>query len=177
MLHKRTYQNSLIDSSLTWAQFAPEPFSIESIVKVTGAKRQGINYERKTQAYIEMQLANKSEGVKYIRSPWLCYKALGSGSRILFCQPDGLIMEVEQKRCVIVEIKLQHTAEAYWQVRRLYQPVLQFIYPDFTFSALEIVKWLDPHISPKFPESFKFAEDLLHYDPLKFGVHIYNPGR
>lgn len=163
---------------MVWAQFAPEPPFASSSLRVTGAKRQGLNYEKRAQAYVEMQLAQKrisNPDLEYMKSPWLCFKALGNNGRTSYCQPDGLILDLAERHCVIVEIKLQHTAEAYWQVRKLYQPVLQVIYPTFTFSALEIVKWLDPHI--KFPEAFKFAEDIWYNDQVKFGVHIFNSGR
>lgn len=175
--NRRTYQNSLVNSTVTWAQFAPEPsFLSSTAIKVTGAKRQGINYERRAQEYIEAVVPWKElePQTKYLKSPWLCYKTKSSGEQLLYCQPDGLIIQLEQKRCTIVEIKLQHTSEAFYQIKKLYQPVLEKVYPDFVFSALEIVKWLDPHT--KFPVPFKLAEDIVYHD-VKFGVHIYNSGR
>lgn len=162
---------------MVWAQHAPEPsFSLQAhTIKATGAKRQGINYERRAQDYIETWMRVQESSIEYLRSPWLCYKALGSGEQLLYCQPDGLFVDLPNHRCTIVEIKLQHTSEAYFQIKKLYQPVLEIIYPDFVFSSLEIVKWLDPHT--KFPVPFRLAEDLFYKDETKFGVHIYNSGK
>lgn len=159
--------------AVTWAQFAAEPPSFIAGSKITGAKRQGLNYEKRAQLYIETYIARNSSlpGIEYVRSPWLCYKSLGNNGKLSYCQPDGIILQRDALRGVIVEIKLQHTSEAYFQTRHLYQPVLEKIFPEFTFSVLEVTKWLDPHI--KFPEPFIHAESLLHFDA-KFGVHIYD---
>lgn len=176
--NRRTYQNSLLNSAVTWAQFAPEPFAMSNTeIKVTGAKRQGINYEKRAQEYIETTLDKNEHNKKrleYLRSPWLIFKTLASGDRLQYCQPDGVLLHRDALRGLIIEIKLQHTTEAYYQTRHLYQPVLEKIFPGFSFSILEVVKWLDPHI--KFPEPFVYAETLLHFGH-KFGVHIYNSGR
>ena len=178
-MNKRNYQTSFADADLqiSWAQFAPEPLTFADAPRVTGARRQGVLYERKAQDYIAMALSQRqvmNDSLIYIKSPWLCYKNKNV-DKLFFCQPDGLIVELREKKLTIVEIKLQHTSETWYQVRKLYQPVVSAIYPGFQIAALEIVKWLDPHIP--FPETFKFCEDVLYFDVDKFGVHIFNNGR
>lgn len=161
--------------SVTWAQFAPEP-TFTAQPRVTGKKRQGINYEKKAQDYVEFSLAQRrlsAGNLQYLRSPWLCYRIVGRQD-IFYCQPDGIILDSEQRKLVILEMKLSHTAHAWYQIRKLYQPVLSLIYPDYSMAALEIVRWLDPHVP--FPETFKFVDDVVWFDVEKFGVHIFNPG-
>jgi hypothetical protein len=108
---------------------------------------------------------------RYVRSPWI--KFLSDG-RWRWCQPDGLLFLPEQGRLVVVEVKYQHTADAWWQVRHLYQPVLEHIFPRrlWEYEACEIVKWFDPAIV--FPEKLVLAldPDMRHKD---FKVHIWKP--
>jgi len=63
--------------------------------------------------------------------------------------PDGIIFPTPNF-VVIVEIKYQHMPEAWWQLRRLYQPVLQTMYPRSSICVLEVCRSFDPHTP--FPE-------------------------
>lgn len=107
----------------------------------------------------------------YAPAPWVRFEAVGA-SRTRWCQPDGLFLDLEAGQITIVEIKYQHTALAWWQVRRLYEPVLQAIFPPnlFSFAALEIVSWLDPDV--EFPERWHYAPEPSRVPPGGFGVHI-----
>lgn len=74
-----------------------------------------------------------------------------------------------------MEIKLQHTPNAWWQLEMLYLPVLSAIFPsgDWEYALVEVVKWFDPSVS--FPVTFQKLPDPLFAEPGRFGVHICTP--
>lgn len=111
-----------------------------------------------------------------LSGPWLRF-ASRQNSKLMFCQPDAVVLDKELARCTVFEIKLKHTSDAWWQVRQLYIPVLRALLPPYyTFHAIELVKWFDPHTS--FPEPFKYLDALdaqkLAGIGTEFHVHIWN---
>ena len=138
-----------------------------------GAKARGVVYERKVHDYLHEAAAFSRDELVYTQSPWLAFQDI-SGRR--WCQPDGILLRRADKHVAVVEVKYQHTSDAWWQLWRLYIPVLRLIYPEHTFTALEIVKWHDPHVH--FPERY-----ILIASPTDFprrgttAVHIWNPQR
>lgn len=75
-----------------------------------------------------------------------------------------------------MEIKYQHTSDAWWQVEHLYLPVLRWAFPPdlWSFARVEVVKWYDPAVA--FPERVSL---IPHVDKA-FGapgwpVHILKP--
>lgn len=152
-----------------WAQFFPgEPGHIKPS-KPRGARAEGIRYEKKVQKFLSG--AHWGE-YKLIASPWIIFRT-GESKRDRFCQPDALLINTETKHIVVIEVKLQHTQVAWWQVRQLYEPVLRVIYPGYSFTPLEIVRWLDTRAA--FPETFRHCENILPLTGPQFGVHIYDP--
>lgn len=111
----------------------------------------------------------------YLPAPWVKFRD-ASGFR--WCQPDGLLLNIEDGTCRIVEVKYQHTADAWWQLTQLYLPVLEVLFSPlrWTHSCLEIVKWYDPVTS--FPGKVVFAKSVQDTIPKGYtGVHIFNPQR
>lgn len=85
-------------------------------------------------------------------------------------------MLIDAQRGVIhvVEIKYSHTSDAWWQLRRLYVPVLQRIFPQnlWDFEVCEIVRWFDPAVA--FPEPWKLVDNpMKRSNAVK--IHIFNP--
>ena len=119
------------------------PFSIPTPRR--GSRAAGARFERKVQSHLR-----ESRPLSYRASPWIRF----NNSR--WCQPDGL--DVDNGLITIVEIKLQHTAAAWWQTRQLYEPLVRHIFgEEYTYAVLEIVKWLDPHLA--FPERFEILDE------------------
>jgi hypothetical protein len=89
-------------------------------------------------------------------------------------QPDGLIYDFMLGKLTIVEIKLKHTDRAWWQIRRLYQPVLEFLLRDggWKFTALEVCHYCDAHTS--FPERVTFVEKPEAVPVEAFGLHLFS---
>lgn len=149
-------------------------------IKLRGNRRQGILYEKKAQEYLINKI--NQAGLKHIEvktNPWIIYQELQdkqmAGSSVRYCQPDMLVIDHSEKLVRIIEIKLSHTADAFFQVRRLYEPVLRLIYDNYDFAAMEITQWYDPHV--RFPESFYFEPEILNLQKGKFAINIYNPKR
>jgi hypothetical protein len=89
-----------------------------------------------------------------------------------WCQPDALILQPRDGLLTIVEVKYQHTPDAWWQLRELYLPVVSLAFgPDWRIAMLEVVKWYDPHVS--FPETPLLTPDPLRPPHGRIGVHIW----
>lgn len=132
--------------------------------RYTGRRGQGVRYERKVHDY----LAEKAGDI-YRRGPWFCF---GGEEYTRWCQPDGLILDEAAGLLTIVEVKYQHTADAWWQLRELYLPVVSLAYgPDWRIAMLEVVRWYDPHTS--FPETPLLTPDPLSPPHGRIGVHIW----
>lgn len=97
------------------------------------------------------------------------YAEIGKGP-YKFCQTDGLLFTPEEKKVLILEFKLKHTADAYFQIEEKYLPVLRRLFPKWIIATCEVVKWYDQCTA--FPTEVKLRkrpEDTL---PGEFGVHI-----
>lgn len=133
----------------------------------TGRRLLGVKYEKGVQAYLE-----QAYPTRYVASPWLRFFVAG-GSRWRWCQPDGLLIDTRTGWITIVEVKYNHTPDAWAQLKLLYLPVLQVIFPAhlWKFDCCEIVKWFDPAVA--FPEPVMLAHDIAMRYP-SFKVHIHN---
>ena len=91
-----------------------------------------------------------------------------------WCQPDGLLLDIQRGRCTIVECKLQHTIDAWWQLTDLYLPVVRAaLGPTYIYSICEVCRWYDSRVS--FPEEIRLSPDVFDVPPHRFGVHIWRP--
>jgi hypothetical protein len=152
------------------AFFTIDPPLFSKDLKVTGSRAAGIRYENKVQRYLL-----QSKGDTYVPGPWFRFRSI-EGKRFYYCQPDGLDFNIGKGLITIVEVKLQHTSNAWWQTRKLYEPVLKFVFPErlWSFAVVEIVRWYDPDTN--FPEEFTMIRELTseYIKPGKFHVHIWN---
>ena len=154
---------------LVWAEFCTPPGFLREARRPRGRRAEGIRYEKKAQKFLCSEL---DEG--YSPSPWLRFRSMES-RRPRYCQPDGLLFDIEGGRITIFEIKLQHTLDAWWQLEHLYLPVIQFLFPTalWQISVCEFVKWYDP--ATAFPVQPKLLKDLRAARPEQFSVHIWRP--
>jgi hypothetical protein len=112
-----------------------------------------------------------SWGIDYFPSPWF---AFGDGRKVYYFQPDGLLFLPDPLRVVVVEVKYQHTPDAYWQVERYYLPLLKLFFARSgrQLVALEICKWFDP--ATAFPCPVRPVERVDAARGGAFNVHILN---
>lgn len=103
----------------------------------TGKFKAGVEYEAAVHSYY-----SKVYGDKYKANPWYTFKDK-NGSR--WCQPDALIVDPESNTITILECKLKHCAKSWWQLHKLYLPVVKFAYgADWVYKVIEVTAILDP---------------------------------
>lgn len=131
----------------------------------TDAQKRGILYEKKARARLEEQYEHE-----FIPNPWFWYREKRR-RRGHYCQPDGLIIRPQSRKIIIVEIKLRHTQDAYYQLRELYLPVVQHVFgPEWRYGTIEVVRWYDP--AEPTPEPARLCKEPHVVNPGVFGVHI-----
>lgn len=130
------------------------------------ARQNGLRYEATVQEYLSC--IAKKENAQYLAQPSFLFTDARGKS---LCRPDAII--VGPMYAVVIEIKIQHMPEAWWQLRRLYQPVVEAFLKRPT-RVLEIVKTFDA--SMPFPEDIELIPDILTSTVTrKFSVHIWRP--
>lgn len=146
------------------AVFAIPPFIKKK--RYTGRRAQGVRYEKLVQEYLLFRYPQT-----YLPSPWIRFR---NADGVRWCQPDGLLFLPLEGRIIIIEVKYQHTPDAWWQTKCLYMPVIEKIFPRplWELDVVEVVKWFDPAIA--FPERVVLANEVTmrHKD---FKVHIWKP--
>lgn len=155
---------------VTSAEFiAPPSFVVPSRTR-NKARADGIRYEKKAHKYLAETYEDEC-----VIAPWIRFKSAGR-AKASYCQPDAIILDIRRGTITIVEIKIKHTADAWWQVRRLYLPVIRHIFGEgWGYISVELTKWFDPHT--KFPERFAFvnpADSFPRLSPDRFHVYIWN---
>lgn len=76
--------------------------------------------------------------------------------------PDGLLFSQTERAVVLIEIKLRHTGDAWWQLERFYQPIVCEAFRLFQVIPLEICKYFDPSVRLPKPTAFvSCAEEAL----------------
>jgi hypothetical protein len=131
-----------------------------------GRRAQGIKYEQR----VHEEFSERYAG--YIPSMWFNYADDESDEK--WCQTDGLIVDPWRGRIVVVEVKLQHTPSAFYQLFHIYLPVLRALFtPHYSLFPVEVVKWFD--IATVCP-----AKPIMCAEPLNahagcFNVHIWRP--
>lgn len=133
----------------------------------TVAQTNGLRFEQKVQVFLKNML-----GASYRVQPFLHFDDQDEHgtTRPRSCIPDGLYVD-DHGHATIVEIKSQHMPEAWWQLRKLYEPVVQALPFVNSTSVLEIVKSFDPAMG--FPEPvlvFQSWREAVTSDVSKFKV-------
>lgn len=117
---------------------------------ITAAQKSGIRYEEKIQDKL-LELFPS-----YRANPPISFY---DGGGILYCIPDGVLQQ--PKQTFVFEIKFQHMPEAWWQLRKLYQPVVEAMNIDVPVHVVEICRTYDP--ATPFPEPVRLVEDLAQF--------------
>lgn len=127
----------------------------------TAARENGLRYESQAHEHLQSVL-----GAGYLAVELHVRDAKGRRELI----PDGVFFH--PNHVVIFEVKSQHMPEAWWQLRKLYQPALRFKLPKRPVYVVEVCKSFDPAMP--FPEEIVLINDLkdFAYNPLPaFGVY------
>lgn len=129
----------------------------------SAAQRAGLAYQRKVGRYLE---SSRKDWILLV-GPWLAYSDLGSRRR--FCQPD-FILDCGGGLAVVVEVKLRWTPLAWWQLKKLYLPVLSATKKWQTIIPLCISRSFDP--AEPAPEVPYFCDDIFDARPDSFNLLV-----
>lgn len=152
---------------ITFAEIGgPGPSGFASRRGGRGAKAAGLRYDRRVAAHFERYPG-------FVGHPWVRFGTRTAGLR--WAQPDGLFVDLLLGRITILEFKLKHTTDAWWQLRRLYEPLIRFLFGErlWHFACCEIVRWYDPAI--RVPEQVTFIDDPRRLFANAYGIHIFSP--
>jgi hypothetical protein len=110
------------------------PHVVHGDVALSQAQKNGLLYEKKAIA----SLTALFEGWPIERGTWIGFRDSGKGG-MRVCQPD-LFVRLSPDRILLLEVKARHSLLAWWQLRRLYQPVLEALYPKAKIIVSEVTK-------------------------------------
>jgi hypothetical protein len=93
---------------------------------------------------------------------------------VRYFQPDGILLLEDPRRIAVVEVKYQHTLDAYWQLEHYYLPLLAgfFQRAGVPLVTVEVCKWYDPAVA--YPKPVRLVEQLSLAKQGSFNVHILN---
>lgn len=133
-----------------------------------GVRAKGVRYENRVHLKME-----DLYGERYLPSQW--FKFGTEGNDIRWCQPDGLLFDVPNGVITVLEMKYNHTPNAWWQLRLLYGPLVQFVFPSFRIRVVEVCQWYDCNVA--FPEPTVLTPSVDRCGDRDFHIHIYRPRR
>ena len=138
------------------ARFSDSPLrGIRNPGTATAAQRAGKRYEKKVLQALEKQF-RVDDSVTLRPSPWIAFSGAPSEER--HCQPDLLL--VTESEVLLCEIKLSHTLDAYWQLERLYRPVVEKLFGARPVRLVEITRSFDPAV--RFPAPMRLFFSIEH---------------
>jgi hypothetical protein len=155
-------QNFLPAGNVISARFSDSPPTFLRRGNQRGRRRQGLIYQAKAGVYL-----NDRYSPHFRNGPWVIF----NGDR--WCQPDGLLIDVEKSRIIVTEFKLKHCSEAWYQLFELYIPVVRNLFPGWEVVGVEICRWFDP--ATRVPATPVMRMNPFDALPDVFNVHIWNP--
>lgn len=131
----------------------------------SGAQKAGLAYQKR----LGLWLGDAVGPSLVVAGPW--YQYLDRSSRRRYCQPDFLLLH-EFEALVVVEAKLRWTADAWWQLTKLYLPVLRRVHPGVSsLLRLTVCRSYDPSVW--IPEEVVLVDALSGLSKDKFNVLVW----
>lgn len=98
-----------------------------------GSRKRGLLYESQVVERLEARLPSGWVGVA---GPWFLY--VDKFARERYAQPDWLGFCFERGLICIVEVKLTRSPKAWWQLNKLYRPLVERLFPEWELSMVEV---------------------------------------
>lgn len=120
--------------------------------KPSAAQRAGLRYQQRVERFLSAASMGRWE---VISSPWFIFGDDRPGRN--YCQPDFLL-DLGNGCCVVVEVKIRWTVDAWYQLNELYIPVVLAARSAASCIPLCITKSYDPAI--RAPGEVVLVDDL-----------------
>lgn len=130
--------------------FFIQPPGIANTSKMRGSRRAGISFERKVGERLNSLFHEGAWG-----DVWIGYE---SSKKTSYCSPDFIVIDVILGLITVVECKLTHTDDAYYQLNNLYIPVVKKLFPGFEVRGVEVCKNFDR--STRYPVTPNIVSDF-----------------
>lgn len=117
---------------------------------ITGSQKAGLRYEEHVQNVLQTKFSN------YMPGPYLHFKDRGV---VRTAQPDGVLLFDDY--LFIFEVKYTHCPEAWWQLEKLYAPLLRQLFPSRTVGLVEVCRSYDP--STPFPCAIECFDCIIEW--------------
>jgi hypothetical protein len=141
----------------------------------TAAQRSGQRYERRAHQALSARFSPERGTLLYAPAMWIAYSVSGEG-KLHWAQPDGLLIDLKRGLITVLEIKIRHTTDAWWQLRKLYEPLIRKLFGSaWRYAVCEVVRWYDPVV--RWPEQLVFSADPGGLPANSFGLHILGDAR
>lgn len=139
--------------------------------KSRGARGRGLRYEQSVHRHLKALY-----GEFFRAGPWFKYW-VPSFTKPLWAQPDGLLFDFYKQQCVIIEIKYNHTPDAYFQMFDKYVPLVDMFLNKptrhWTLCCCEVVYWYDKMVA--YPKEITLHRHIHETRSGEVGVHICRP--
>jgi hypothetical protein len=161
-----------VRGSLRYVRLLAEPPSFIRREKLFGARAEGVRYEKKVREKLRRLVAERPE-LDLALAQWIEFQD-DEGRK--WAEVDAFVQNRQSRNAICFEVKLRHTPSAWFQLWKLYVPLLQHALSGFRWEGVEVVKWFDP--STGFPEPFSLTPSPFVV-PVRgrTAVFIYNPSR
>lgn len=158
-----SYVTYIPQGEIRYAARLNEPPAFKKGSSASEAQKAGIRFQAKVRdwAFGGVFIGRIEEG------PWFAYE--DESRRFHFCQPD-FIFDDTLGVMTVVEAKRIFSSDAWWQLRKLYLPVLQKLFPNTTLIPLCVCKSFDP--ATACPEVVNIVLDLFDCKPAAFNVLV-----
>lgn len=136
---------------LSAVRMIEEPQFAKTNGNVRGAKRKGLLYQEQVVDRLDALCGDRWEP---LAGPWFEFVDF-SGHR--YAQADWIGFDIRSGIIALVEIKYTRVPDAWWQMNRLYRPLLAKLFPQFKIAMLEIATNV---VNVKVPEEVQIVHSL-----------------
>lgn len=152
----------LYSAKPNWVRLAPTSHKGK-----TRSQKMGLSYERKVQRMLEKLFPHTLSNLVF---------EFSNQNQFGLAIPDVVVYDFESRSICVVEVKLSHTPDAWYQLTKLYGPVVAKAFPGWKIRLLEITKSFDPSVG--LPGPGVWVEDLKEWlkdsgGTNSFGVYMW----
>jgi hypothetical protein len=134
-----------LGKSLSQVRFGNSDY--QTATGLSDAQRAGLRYERDFNIYMSKEFPD------YVPGPHIHFYSDEAARTV---QPDGVLAFSEV--VYVFEIKYQHVPEAWWQLVKLYRPLVERIFVGKPVRCVEVCRSYDP--ATGFPCDVELIDDL-----------------